>query len=878
MLIQNFRIIFATFVVQVNRTKLHKRLKFLALHIILMSLWITSASGMAIGDRTVVRGSVKDKTTGDPLSYATIYVDGTTIGTTSNEKGDFTISFPASSTEKELSVVVCYVGFNDFTATIKDGQTNTVRAALTPTAYKVEEVKIKAKREKYNKRNNPAFSLALRLIENRDKNNPKTLDHLNYQQYEKIVFALGGISTTPTPEMNARQRRRSKFNSTYADTSILNGKPILPLTIKEQISTINYNKQQTSTQHTINHTRSIGVDNFMSQESVMGYLKAALVGIDIFDGEIYFMQRHFTGPLSKVATAYYKYYIRDTVIIDGIPHIDLEFIPRNQESLGFIGHLFVAADSTDFIRRAELNVPSHINLNFIKNLVFTQNFERGPGNEQLLTSDNAIIETVNLGKEKLQVQRYLSNRHYSFVEPIAAQSQDKPGKDEPLEIWRYLRHTPATVAEDKLVVLIDQLNQKTSYKATQKILQILIDGYIETGRNSKFDIGPVLSFLGGNSLEGTRFTVGGFTTAKLMPNLFAQGSIGYGTRDQQVKYHAALEYSFNKKEHHPLEFPIKSIKVETGYDIDKLGRLTDKDAKENVMSWLQRRADSSITYLRQSQITFTHEFKNHFSYAITARYYTQHETSLMRFAQSPSFGRSFGHNFGTGHGKFSMSEAEIKLRFAPGEKLYQTKNRRYRVSKESPVFLLSHRTAIKGFLGSAFTSNRTEFMFTKRFTFAPFGYIDAQARAGAQWNAVPYILLPMPDVNMSYVINEGAYALMNPMEFAWDKYCSVDISYFLDGLIFNHIPFLKRLGLREVLTFRAVWGHLSNRNNPSHNTLLPALPSYSHIMNKGPYMEAGVGIENILKIFRVDYVRRLNYLGNREIDKNGVQVTARFKF
>lgn len=899
---------------------------------------------MAAPDKTTVRGNIRDKTTGEPLAWATIYLEGTSIGTTSDERGDFALTYSApKGDKKEPTVVICYVGFNDLKESIKPGQTNTIRAALTPTAYQVEEVKVKVKRKKYNKRNNPAFDLALRLIQNRERNDPRNIDYLNYQQYEKIVVSMGGITTTTTPDMRARQKRRIEFNRLYADTSKLDKKPILPLTIKEQISTINYDKKKATTSTTLNHTRSLGVDSFMSQESVMSYLRAALTGINVFDGDIHFMQRHFTGPLSKVATAYYKYYIRDTVLIDGVPHIDLEFVPRNQESLGFVGHMFVAADSTDFIRRIEINVPSQVNLNFIKNLIFTQEFARGPNNQQLLISDNAIVETAKLGNEKIQAQRYLSNQHYSFIKPIAEQSTEKPSDNQPLEIWRHLRHTPATAAEDKMVDMLAQLRKKTGYKVSEKLMQILIDGYIETGRQSRFDIGPVLSFLGGNSLEGTRLNVGGFTTAKLMPKLFFEGYLGYGTLDQKFKYNVSMEYSFNKKEHHPQEFPIKSIKLETSYDVDKLGRLTDKEAKENVMSWLQRRADSSITYLRQSQITFTHEFKNHFSYAVTARHYTQHETALMRFAQNPAWSGAtahgssygtpdekrplesshksyragiyndfygnihaanpagghrnnyaadhrayaptdhlttpdFGHNFGTGYGKFSMSELEVKLRFAPGEKLYQTKNRRYRISKEAPVFTLSHRTAIKGVLGSAFTSNRTEFFFTKRFTFAPFGYIDAQARAGAQWNTVPYILLPMPDVNMSYVINEGAYALMNPMEFAWDKYCSIDVSYFLDGLIFNRIPFLKKLGLREILTFRAVWGHLSNHNNPAHNTALPALPSYSHVMNKGPYMEAGVGIENILKIFRVDYVRRINYLNHKGIDKNGVQVTARFKF
>ena len=96
----------------------------------------------------------------------------------------------------------------------------------------------------------------------------------------------------------------------------------------------------------------------------------------------------------------------------------------------------------------------------------------------------------------------------------------------------------------------------------------MVVGYVPTGKQSKFDIGPLNTFISGNSVEGVRLRLGGITTANLSPHWFARGYAAYGTRDRKWKYNAELEYSFNSKQYHSREFPVHSIKFNEKYDID----------------------------------------------------------------------------------------------------------------------------------------------------------------------------------------------------------------------------------------------------------------------------------------------------------------------
>jgi hypothetical protein len=125
---------------------------------------------------------------------------------------------------------------------------------------------------------------------------------------------------------------------------------------------------------------------------------------------------------------------------------------------------------------------------------------------------------------------------------------------------------------------------------------------------------------------------------------------------------------------------------------------------------------------------------------------------------------------------------------------------------------------------------------------------------------------------------------MKPMEFIMDGYISLYTTYYFKGWILNRIPGINKLRLRGLVSFACIYGALTNKNNPyleTNNGLydFPHTPwedgniekafdangyikdqyNTSSPIGKLPYMEMTVGLENILKFIRIDYVRRLTY-------------------
>ena len=144
---------------------------------------------------------------------------------------------------------------------------------------------------------------------------------------------------------------------------------------------------------------------------------------------------------------------------------------------------------------------------------------------------------------------------------------------------------------------------------------------------------------------------------------------------------------------------------------------------------------------------------------------------------------------------------------------------------------------------------------------------------------MPYPLLILPNANLSYTIQPESYTNMNAMEFISDEYASWDVTYFMNGLILNRLPLVKKLKWREVLSFRGMWGNLTDKNNPYYGGKdLYLFPEGSYTLGNTPYMEAGVGIENIFKFLRLDYVWRLTYRDNPNIQRKGIRFSMKLSF
>jgi len=173
---------------------------------------------------------------------------------------------------------------------------------------------------------------------------------------------------------------------------------------------------------------------------------------------------------------------------------------------------------------------------------------------------------------------------------------------------------------------------------------------------------------------------------------------------------------------------------------------------------------------------------------------------------------------------------------------------------------------------------------SKRFLLSLLGYTDVSLEAGKVFGHVPYLLLDIHRANQTYAYQAMSYNLMNFLEFVSDEYVALNVDHSFNGFFFNRVPLLKKFKLREAVTFKMLYGGLSNTNNPSAQTDLFKLPTdnlgspLTFTLEKKPYVEAGFAITNIVKFFRVDFVQRFSYLDHPGISKTGIRFSYKLDF
>ncbi len=832
--------------------------------------WISSAM-MA---QYIVHGIVTDSLTHEPLSYISVYLKGTTEGGMTNAKGAF--SFRTSRTEGMLTISA--VGYNNYSRMIRPARGTAFSIVLSPATYALNEVIIKPKHQKYRKKDNPAVEFVRQMIAHRDDYSPDGLPFWQRDRYEKTTF---GINNFDSVKQQKWLYRKFKFLTNYVDTSAVTGKPILAVSNRELLATDYYRKSPHTEKQYVHARRQAGVDEMLSQQGMDQAISVTMTDVDLYQNNISLFTNKFVSPLSSLGPSFYKYYLMDTLTVAGQPCVDLTFVPFNSESFGFTGHLYVTLDSTYFVRRAIMNFPKKINLNFVDYMMFEQNFTRTENGIRQLSDEHITTEFKFSEKsDGLYAKRDVYYRNYVYdssdealrifkrpekvVEPSAAMNRSEA-------YWDQSRGVDVNRKEVSVDKMMAQLRSYPVYYWTEQVLKVLFTGYIPTSEKKPlFYIGMMNTTVSGNSLEGVRLRAGGMTTAWLDPHWFGKGYMAYGTRDHRFKGMAEVEYSFNEKKEYANEFPIHSLKASYSSDVNQYGQHYLYTSQDNVFLTLKRQKDDRIGYLRKVEMTYTQEYHSGFSFQLTSRLRKDESSVLIPFLQQDAQSTPIE--------SFNTSEFEVKLRYAPNEKFFQTQWNRFPVALDAPVFSLSHTVAAKGVLGGDYTYNYTEAGFQKRFWFSAFGYTDVILKAGKIWNKVPFPLLAIPNANLSYTIQPESYSLMNAMEFMNDEYASWDVTYYLNGFLLNRIPLLKRLKWRTVLSSRGLYGHLSDKNDPNVSEGLFRFPLTTAFMNGTPYTEAGVGIENIFKVFRFDYVWRLTYKNLADIDKSGLRISLHITF
>lgn len=835
--------------------------------------------------RYFISGIVRDSVTRQPVPMAAVSPTSGTGGTLADGNGIFELTV-ADGTR---AVNVSSQGYRRKRVPIRKNRVNVYEILLAPEAQTLREVVIT--RRKYSKKNNPAVDLMERIRSTAAVNDPRRNPYYNYDRYERITLGLNNI----TPDKDGKQNaimKKFPFLWEYVDTSEISGKPVLPLSVKETSSQVHFRHDPRREREVITGLKSNGIDQITDQESMRVFLSDVLREIDLYDKDINILQNRFVSPLSPIAADFYKFYITDSMTIDNEKVLQLSFYPHNRSVFGFVGQMYVVpSDTAMFIRRATMRVAPEINLNFIENMFIDQEFTRAPDGSRLKTRDDLTMEiSVIPGLQGLYARRNVAYANHSFVAPrdeeeiFAAMGQtvitdEARGRDE--AFWKSVRLFEIPKGEASVPTMLERLRGNKLYYWTEKFVKLMASGYVTTGNPSKFDIGPLNTFVSGNTLEGLRLRLGGMTMGSLSHRWFSRFYVARGFRDHKWKYGLELEYSFNEKRLHSREFPIHSLMLNSSYDIDQLGQQYLFTNADNVFLAWKRQKDDRVSYRRLNSLTYKLELENNFSVTATVANDRQISSRVLGFQLSSSENPA-DPSLNTPLRGFNESWGEVMLRFAPGEKFYQTRSYRFPVNMDAWTVTLSHRMAFRG-TESRWNVQRTEASLMHRFWFSAWGYLDMMVKGGHVWSRhTPYTQMFIPNANLSYTIQPESFALMNAMEFVADSYCQTDITYWANGAILNYIPLVKKLKLREVFSVRTFWGKLRGANDPRLHGAMLAFPGDGIAVadvSRTPYVEAGVGLDNIFRCLRVDYVWRLTHRHpGYEVDRSGVRVAFHFTF
>ena len=817
-----------------------------------------------------ITGRVIDED-GFAVSYASVQYRGHKIAVSSDSQGKFSI-------EKHPGWVLTVSALSYKSQTISvNEKMDFIEVKLKDDSHKLNEVVVKTKRGKYSRKDNPAVELMRRVIAAKKKTDLSNHDYYQYDKYQKITLALNDLKKE---QLEGKFFSKRQYLLDQVETSPYNGKLTLPVSIDETVSQHIYRKDPKTEKDIIKGQQSNGIGQVIQTGEILNTaLKDAFTDVDIYDDYVRLLQYPFPSPIGRTGISFYHYYIEDTVYVERDLCYHLQFIPANSQDFGFRGELYVLADSSLHVKKCNLYMPHNTDVNYVKNMKIEQEYTRLDNGEWVLSKDDMIAELhVNSMLQDLLVVRNTRLTDYAFDElpkilfkgkAKVRHDMDAMNRDE--AYWNKYRQVDLTKSESSMDSFIHRMENSKGFKYIIFFVKALMENYVEIGggtdgKKSKFDLGPVNTYISKNFVDGIRLRLAGRTMAALNPHFFWDGYAAYGTKSNDWYTGNIFTYSLNKKKNSPFEFPMRNLTFEVARDVTSPSDENLLHNKDNFfMTFRAATQDEMFLYHRQ-KLAFTYETDWGFRF----------NTSL-RFQSNRTVGNlHYYHLDDTEVKKIRMTDLNVGINYNPGVTYVNTKQQRLPINLDSPEIGLSHTMGFKGFMGGQYHSNITKLSIYKRQWLGSWGYLDFHAIGQAQWNKVPFPMLILPPINLSYFEQETTISLMKDWEFLNDRQVFWALSWDMNGKLLNRIPLIKKLKWREWFAIKGVWGHLTDKNNPyleknQGDGRLFKFPKNSHVMNDTPYWECVAGVHNIFKFFSVEYVRRLTYLNNNNIDKWGIR-------
>jgi len=848
-----------------------QRLKYITNRILILTISLLCVKE-GIGQNKVITGTVMDSITNAPLQNVSVRAKNAPNGSLTDAAGKFRLSVDQAARQVTFS----NTGYKPFTLQLTGAQEQRYTIRLLSVFTRLKEVVVKYKKPKYRNKDNPAVELIRQVIAHKKSNQVTAYPFAAYREYEKLQLSLDNL---PKRLINAKLLKQFHFLFENVDTLKFPGKRLIPVYMSETLSDNYFRRHPEKKKTTIVGQKSVNYGEFIDMKGISNIVTRMYEPVNIYDNNISLFTTQFMSPVAEVAPTFYMYFIRDTVVEDGIPLVKLAFIPRNPDDLLFRGTLYVTLDGHYAIKKVELMVSPHVNLNFVREFKVTQGFQKDTSGRYFLTESDMIADFgLNANGAGVFGERafsYTQFRAPAFLPDSLFKgpslSQDGLPVKAADSVWAQGRTIPLTPAEAKAYTNIDSLVGMKSYKRIMDYATLSVAGYKQAG---PFEIGPLSTFYSFNPVEGFKPRFGGRSTTRLSSRFYVEGYGAYGLKDEKWKYFMAGTYSFSNKTIY--KYPFNYMRVSYLHDTRVPGQ-NDNLADQSSFLSFKRGPNDKWLYNDIFNVQYIKEFGDHLSYDLHYKYWRQHPAGSIEYLyeQSPN-------QFDTVT-ELTTSELSATLRWAPHEQYYEGKVGRYPVANKYPIFAFTYAHGFKGLLGGEYNYDSYHLNIYKRVYLSPFGYSDVTFDAGYITGKLPFPLLQIPTANQSYAYFIDQYNLMNFEEFVTDHWAGVDIDHYFNGFFFNKIPLLKRLKLREVVEAKVLFGGTRAENDPDKNPDQMKFPTTNNVtstfvLNGQPYIEASAGITNIFKVVRVDLVKRFTYLDHPQISSWGIRFRIKFDF
>lgn len=802
-------------------------------------------------------------TNGEAVAYANVIFKDSNEGTISNEEGRFYLE----SDESYSVVVFSFLGYAETEIVLDQRSNYNMVVVLEEEASTLSEVVLIS--GKQSKKNNPAIDILRKIWENRRENGVKKFKQYQYDKYEKLEFDLNTIDSN---FINSKMFKGMEFIFEQIDTSKITGNTYLPIFINEASSKVYGDNLLNQEKEVLEGNKNSGFEN---NQSLIAFVKDLYSDYNVYDNYLKFFDKAFTSPLSRTGIDVYNYVLLDSAFRGDKWCYNIVYYPRRKNELTFKGDFWVN-DTTWAIKEINLQASKSANLNWVREVYIEQEFDVLNDSIFLITRDYFLSDFSFRKKEKakgMYGKRTTLYNNYSFdlprdkkfyaeqVDPYQYEVYNRPD-----EFWDVHRMEKLSKDEKGVYTMLDTLKTVPKFKTFYDIGATLATGYYEV---NDFDIGPVFSIFGFNEAEGLRLRFGGRTYFSQNDPWRLEAFGAYGFKDERFKYGISAKYLIDRKTRFTIFGGNRKDVEQTGASLtssnDVLGRSLASSSLVSVG------ANDRLTRINLSTFGFSIEPTKNLMLRLTGSYRTL--KSATDTFSIDYFIKEDGVFTGAVGSEISQPEIELAFAYTPMRKTSGYGVERTIINEgDYPTFYLGYSYGFKDVLSGDFQYNKLQALYLQPWNIGGFGRLFSTVEVGKTFGEVPLSLLnPIPG-NQTYFSIYNTFTQLDYYEFVSDTYASLHLQHNFGGRFFSRIPLLRKLDLREVIGFRAVYGEISDANIALNASNIPYQAPGSI------YYEYSVGIGNIFRIFRLDFNFRGNYLKNPDARKFGITGVFGFSF